>query len=71
MSDKERVPVVVHHKKWNGEPQYQVFLGFYDRSNHIVKDISKEYKCFEMSEEVQAYIDGLETAKFIYAEKKK
>lgn len=66
---KEIVPVVVYQKHNNyerGVYQYQVFLGEYDRANHVIKNVGKEYECFESNEEVEAYIKGLHTAGAIY-----
>lgn len=69
---KEIVPVVVYHKHENyhkGVYKFQVFTATYDRGSHTVKDVSKEYECFDMEEEVTAYVKGLEASGMLYKAK--
>ena len=66
---KEIVPVVVCHLRPNyaqGVYDFQVFLGEYDRTEHRVKNMDKEYSCFDTAAEVKAYIKGLHVAGAIF-----
>lgn len=70
---KEIVPVVIYHKDRNydrnGVYEYQVFMATYDRGHHTIRDISKEYECFDTEREVTAYIKGLEASGILYGKK--
>lgn len=74
MSEKEIVPVVVYHEHDNYSSRvykYQVFTGEYCRKDHTIKNLSKDYSCFGMEEEVAAYCQGLERSGLTYKGKRK
>jgi len=70
MSEYEKLPLVIY-RSHRTSARYQVFIGLYNVYDHKLGKIEDGYKCFETHEEVEAYIQGLATAKYIYAEANK
>lgn len=57
--EEDRVTVVIHRgSPTNGDPDYQVFTAEYKRDSHSIEKISKDYVCFDLIEEVEAFVKG-------------